>query len=95
MPVSPAAARMLSPTSQKLPDRCDATIKQMQREESTLDEIIRQAADKGVLLARSHTLAGEPFPARPSLRIAVTLRHSDADIAHLVSVVKEVVDAVI
>ena len=93
----PAAARMLSPTSQKVPAVSAADAAVRAREEATLDEIIRRCATAadGVLLARTHTLAGEPFPARPALKIALTLRHSVEDEVRLVALLKRVVDEVI
>ena len=94
-PQSPAAACMLSPTSQRLPAATEAAVKQRLREESTLDEIIRECAAAGTLLTRSHTLAGEPFPARPALKIAITLRHTDADIKQLVATLKSVAESVV
>jgi len=94
-PASPAAARMLSPTSQRLPERSDAAARARAREEATLDEFVRRAAAAGVLLARTHALPGEPFPARPALKAAVTLRHTEADAERLVEVLREVAEGVI
>lgn len=89
------SARMLSPTTQKIVSVSAEEAKARLREEGVLDEIVRRcAADAdGVLLARSHSLEGEPFPARPAIRIVLTLRHSVADVHRLVAVLKKVVDS--
>jgi serine palmitoyltransferase len=89
------SARMLSPTTQKIDSVSADEAKARLREERVLDEIVRRCAadEDGVLLSRSHALEGEPFPARPAIRIVLTLRHSAADAQRLVAVLKKVVDA--
>ena len=91
----PKTARMLSPTTQKLAGASVEEAKARIREEGVLDEIVRRCAadDSGILLARSHALEGEPFPARPAIRVVLTLRHTEDDEQRLVATLKKVVDA--
>jgi 7-keto-8-aminopelargonate synthetase-like enzyme len=81
-------ARMLSPTTQKLSAQDLAFAQALEKEEAILDALVRAACGKGVLIARSHGLPGEVFPERPSLKVAATLRHTDADCAALVVALK-------
>jgi serine palmitoyltransferase len=71
-----ASAKMLSPTTQRIgtPDMrlADARV----QEERVLDGVITAAAAAGVLLARTHALPSEAFPAAPSIKICVTTRHT-------------------
>ncbi len=86
---------MLSPTTQKLsaPGELSAALDSVLRQEAaTLDAIVGRCAEEGVLLARAHSVPGEPFPARPLLKLHVTLRHSEAELQQLVAVLKRVAE---
>ena len=83
---SPVDARMLSPTTQRLATPDGDALKARGRDDAVLAQIVKLAAAGGVLLARSHTLPSEPFRARPTLKLCVTLRHTDADVDELLRV---------
>jgi 7-keto-8-aminopelargonate synthetase-like enzyme len=87
-------ARMLSPTTQKLSAQDLAVARALAKEEALLDALVLSACGKGALVARSHGLASEAFPQRPTLKVAVTLRHSEADVAALVAALKAAVEEV-
>ena len=86
---------MLSPTTQKLTAHDLAVARELAKEEATLDELVIKACAKGVLVARSHALFGEPFPERPSLKVCATLRHTEADCVALVAALKAAAEEVI
>jgi hypothetical protein len=85
---------MLSPTTQKLSAQDLAVARALAKEEALLDALVLSACGKGALVARSHWLASEAFPQRPTLKVAVTLRHSEADVAALVAALKAAVEEV-
>lgn len=77
-------ARMLSPTTQRLESPSHEALRDHAREGAVLAQLVKSAAAAGVLVARSHTIPSEPFRARPTLKLHVTLRHTDADVTLLV-----------
>ena len=85
---------MLSPTTQKLSAQDTAVARGLAKEEAFLDDLVLRACAKGVLVARSHGLASEVFPERPTLKVAVTLRHTEEDCAALVAALKAAADEV-
>jgi hypothetical protein len=80
---------MMSPTTQKLPAVDAAVAAAIAVEEGLLDQVVARAAAKGVLLTRSHAIPGEPFTTRPTLKLHVTLRHTEGDCAKLVNTLRE------
>ena len=85
------AARMLSPTTQKLPPPDARQAKALDREEALIDRVVALAADKGVLITRLHVIPGEPVRARPSLKFHLTLRHTQEDKRALLTALREIV----
>lgn len=89
----PQFLKMLSPTTQAPPPRSkDATdAANRAKVSSILDDIVRYACARGVLIARSHSLEAEAFPSPPSLKLAVCASHTDADCKALVQAIKQAV----
>ena len=86
-----SAAHMLSPTTQRLPPQDARQARALGAEEALIDRAVALAADKGVLVTRLFVVAGEPFPARPSLKFHLTLRHTEEDVAALLAALREIV----
>ena len=72
-----------------------AVARALAKEEGVMDELVMRGCGRGVLVARSHTLFGEPFPERPSLKVTATLRHTDGDVAALVAALRGAVEEVL
>jgi len=81
---------MLSPTTQRLPPPDARQARALVAEEALVDRMLVLAAERGVLLTRLRVVAGEPFPARPSIKFHLTLRHSEEDVAELLRVLQAV-----
>jgi hypothetical protein len=82
---------MLSPTTQRLPPPDARQARALEAEAALVARAVALAAERGVLLSRLHVVAGEPFPARPSLKLHLTLRHTEADVKELLEVLRQVV----
>lgn len=82
-----------------LPELSAATLKAAssarEREERILAAVVaHMAASGGVLATFSHQLPGDALAPRPTLKLSVSLAHSDADIAALVKAVEAAARAV-
>lgn len=64
------------------------------REERILAAVVANMAASGVLATFSHQLPGDALAPRPTLKVSVSLAHSDADIAALVKAVEAAARAV-
>jgi serine palmitoyltransferase len=87
------AGNLLSPMPLAAPT--GAALRSRVETDSLLAAIVRRAAGQGVLLTRSHFLPTEPLAPQSTLKVYVTVNHSEEDLDAVVAALADAVAAVL